>query len=127
MSAVTHFGLGKLGLAAAESLADTHKTARAISNCVAYFTTALTTLVFLLLVLLAHDKPLSDMNETDIQHLSRKLVAFAFGISTAAIATKISSVVYGKAAESAMPLAGQMLPDLPRNQANPVVVSRAAG
>jgi hypothetical protein len=67
------------------------------------------------------------MTRNDIRQLSRQLFAFAFGISTAAIGTKINSVIYGKAAEGALPLLAQELPRFPRNHTNPVIVCKAAG
>jgi hypothetical protein len=32
----------------------------------------------------------------DIKEIGKKLISFAFGVSTVAIGTKISSVIYGK-------------------------------
>jgi len=48
--------------------------------------------------MLGQNKPPEEMSKEDIQHLSRQLISFAFGISTGAIGTKINSVIYGKAA-----------------------------
>jgi Na+/H+-translocating membrane pyrophosphatase len=44
----------------------------------------------------------------DIKKVGRALMTFSFGASTVAIATKINSVIYGKAAEGALPLLQQM-------------------
>jgi Na+/H+-translocating membrane pyrophosphatase len=48
------------------------------------------------------------MDLEDIRKVGRVLMSFSFGASTVAIATKINSVIYGKAAEGALPLLQQM-------------------
>lgn len=68
--------------------------------------TAFTTLIFSLLLILSENGD-GKMTKSEIRQLSRELFAFAFGISTAAIGTKINSVIYGKAAEGALPLLAQ--------------------
>lgn len=44
----------------------------------------------------------------EIKDLGKKLIGFAFGVSTVAIGTKINSVLYGKGSESALSLIGEM-------------------
>lgn len=54
-------------------------------------------------------------------------MSFAFGISTAAIGTKINSVIYGKASEGALPMMNNLEPNLPRNHTNPVIICKSVG
>ena len=63
----------------------------------------------------------------DIKKVGRALMSFSFGASTVAITTKINSVIYGKAAEGALPLLQQMEPRLARDHRNPVVVCKTVG
>jgi Na+/H+-translocating membrane pyrophosphatase len=44
--------------------------------------------------------------------IGKKMVAFAFGVSTVAIGTKINSVIYGKGSEAGLALMGEELPQL---------------
>ena len=67
------------------------------------------------------------MSRDDIRQLGRELLAFSFGISTAAIGTKINSVIYGKASEGALPILTQIQPRIARNHTNPVLICKAAG
>lgn len=106
VSLASQIGLSRVAFAAVDSVFAAHVTTRNVSNFTAYFVTSFTTLVFALLLLLSED-PSGKMNREDIRQLGRELIAFAFGISTAAIGTKINSVIYGKASESALPILSQ--------------------
>jgi Na+/H+-translocating membrane pyrophosphatase len=107
VSLASQIGLSRVSFAAVDSVFAAHVTTRNVSNFTAYFVTSFTTLIFALLLLLSEDSS-GKMNKNDIQQLGRELIAFAFGISTAAIGTKINSVVYGKAAEGALSLITQL-------------------
>lgn len=106
VSLASQIGLSRVAFAAVDSVFAAHVTTRNVSNFTAYFVTSFTTLVFSVLLLLSED-PNGKMNREDIRQLGRELIAFAFGISTAAIGTKINSVIYGKASESALPILSQ--------------------
>jgi len=59
--------------------------------------------------------------------IGKRVVAFAFGVSTVAIGTKINSVIYGKGSEAGLALMGEELPQLERNNYNPAVICKAVG
>lgn len=126
VSLASQIGISRVSFAAIDSVFAAHVTSRNVSNFTAYFVTAFTTGIFSLLLLLSEGSG-DTMSKEEIRQLGRELIAFAFGISTAAIGTKINSVVYGKASEGALPLLTQMLPRIPRNHTNPVIVCKAAG
>lgn len=95
-----------MAFASSDSIFAAHVTTRNVSNFASYFVTAFTTLIFSLLLILSENGD-GKMSKSEIRQMSRELFAFAFGISTAAIGTKINSVIYGKAAEGALPLLAQ--------------------
>ena len=126
VAVVAMIGLPRAAFAATDSLFSAHVTSRNVSNFTAYFVTSLTTLMFGL-ILLFSQKQGTIVDKESLKLLGRKLLAFAFGISTVAIGTKLLSVIYGKASEGAMSLISQHEPRLPRNHTNPVIVCKTAG
>jgi Na+/H+-translocating membrane pyrophosphatase len=106
VSLAAQIGLSRVSYASADSVFAAHVTTRNVSNFTSYFVTATTTLIFALLLILSENKT-GKMNKDEIRQLCRELFAFAFGISTAAIGTKINSVIYGKASEGALPILAQ--------------------
>ncbi len=108
VSLVSQIGLSRVSFAAVDSVFAAHVTTRNVSNFTAYFVTSLTTLIFSLILILSEGQDPAQMSRDDIRQLGRELLAFSFGISTAAIGTKINSVIYGKSSEGALPILSQI-------------------
>ena len=77
--------------------------ARLTSNSVSYFVCGLSSLVMSFILIFFEDEK-AKMDLDDLKYMSKKIIAFAFGVSTVAIGTKINSVIYGKGSEAGFAL-----------------------
>ena len=126
VAVVAQLGVARVGRAATDSLGGIDWVARLTSNSVSYFVCGLSALVMsLILVLFQEERPRETLQELNL--LSKKIIAFALGVSTVAIGTKINSVVYGKGSEAGFALMAEEIPDLERNNTNPGVICKAVG
>ena len=111
VAVVAQLGVARVGRAATDSLGGIDWVARLTSNSVSYFVCGLSALVMsLILVLFQEERPRETLQELNL--LSKKIIAFALGVSTVAIGTRINSVVYGKGSEAGFALMAEEMPDL---------------
>ena len=126
VAVISQLGISRVGKAAMSSLQDTNWIARLTSNIVSYLVCGLTSLVIsLILILPGEDAKV--MQVEDMRAISKRMIAFAFGVSTVAIGTKINSVIYGKGSEAGLALMGEEHPELERNHFNSAVICKAVG
>jgi Na+/H+-translocating membrane pyrophosphatase len=123
---VAQLGISRIGKAAGVSLQDTDWIARLTSNFVAFFVCGLSSLIIALILIVPESEQI-EMPLEEAKRISKKVLAFSFGVSTVAIGTKIISVIYGKGSEAGLALMGEELPDLARNHHNPAVICKAVG
>lgn len=67
------------------------------------------------------------MQDNDIQMIGKALLSFSFGISTVAIGSKITGVIYSKGAEGALSLVHSIEPRLKRDGSHPIIINKAIG
>ena len=92
---VSLLGLNKMGAASVNSTQEVHWTGRLVSNFVAYLVCGLGALVMCGIFVFGREDQ-GKLAADEIKHIGKKLISFAFGVSTVAIGTKINSVLYGK-------------------------------
>lgn len=96
-----------MGGAAVRSVEEVHWVGKLVSNFVAYGVCGVGILVMCCIFVFGREDQ-SRLDSEDIKNIGKKLIGFAFGVSTVAIGTKINSVLYGKGSESALSQIGEL-------------------